>query len=87
MLVQSCDVHRTDDLHSFLKVFHIFVICVKKWQQKKCLSTTKSIKNIKCDSISILENILEYHRFQTMDFKDESWESANIRIPMYCLLS
>ncbi|VVC45407.1 Hypothetical protein CINCED_3A002913 [Cinara cedri] len=77
VLVQSCDVHRTDDLHSFMKVFHVFVTCVRKWQHKICLSTTESIKNEKPANNCVLESILEYHRFMTTDFKDETWESVN----------
>lgn len=58
-----------------MKVFHIFVICVRKLQQK--MSTNESIQIEKPISDCVLENILEYHRFKTSDFKDESWNIEN----------
>lgn len=77
VLVQSCDIHRTDDLHSFMKVFHIFVICVRKLQQKMSLSTNENIQIAEPTSNCVLKNILEYHRFKTSDYKDESWNIEN----------
>jgi len=61
-------------MHSLMKVFHIFVMCVNKQQQKHS-STTKILKSSnKC----VVENILEFHRMATMDLEDEYWESDNI---------
>lgn len=63
-------------MFSFLKVFHIFVICVNKWQQK-CTSTTERLEKLKHLKNSVTDNILEYHKMMTMDFNDKHWENEN----------
>lgn len=69
-----------------MKVFHIFVICVRKWQQDDTL-TSKQSEKPKPSSDCVVENILEYHKMTTMDFEDESWESEkNSSTPQYILL-
>lgn len=64
-------------MHSFMKVFHIFVMCVSKWQQK-CASAnesnTSSIEKSKSSSKCVIEHILDYHRVMTMNLEDEYWE-------------
>jgi hypothetical protein len=74
VLVQSCDAHCTENMHSFMKVFHIFVMCVRKWQQKCALTNKHDMENPKPSSKCVVEDILEYHRLMTMDFEDKDWE-------------
>lgn len=63
-------------MHSFMKVFHIFVMCVVKWQQK-CTTTTENLVKDKPSNNCLVENILVYHRMMTMDLEDEYWETKN----------
>lgn len=61
-------------MHSFMKVFHIFVLCVSKWQQKCTLTNEQNIEKSKPSSKCVIEHILDYHRVTTMDLEDEFWE-------------
>ncbi|XP_060879820.1 TELO2-interacting protein 1 homolog isoform X1 [Metopolophium dirhodum] len=78
VLVQSCDVHRTENMHSFMKVFHIFVMCVRKREQK-CTTITDNTEKSKSSSNCVIENILGYHKMMTLDLEnnldDEYWEN------------
>ncbi|XP_027842762.2 TELO2-interacting protein 1 homolog [Aphis gossypii] len=78
VLVQSCDVHRTENMHSFMKVFHIFIMCVRKREQK-CSPVSDHTEKSKSSSNCVIENILQYHKMKTIDlendFEDECWEN------------
>lgn len=68
-----------------MKVFHIFVMCVSKWQHK---STSKSVDATKQKPLSncVVENILEFHKLTTMDLNDKYWENENDNsLPWYNL--
>ncbi|XP_050532254.1 TELO2-interacting protein 1 homolog [Daktulosphaira vitifoliae] len=77
VLVQSCDIYREDYFNSFLKVFYIFVVCVRNWSQninkKPQLNPDKVLQTSDC----FIENILQYHRMMTMDFSsdNETWKN------------
>lgn len=76
-------------MHSFMKVFYIFVMCVRKWQQKCTLIDKHDMTIPKASSKCVVENILEYHRMMTMDFEDKYWEGNdnNSTQPWYILVS
>lgn len=78
VLVQSCDVHRTENMYSFMKVFHIFVMCVRKREQK-CTSLTDCVEKPKSSNNCVIENILGYHKMMTLDLEnnldDEYWKN------------
>lgn len=61
-----------------MKVFHIFVICVRKREQK-CSPISDPKENLLPLSNCAFENILEYHKMMTTDlddnFGDEYWKS------------
>ncbi|XP_050436981.1 TELO2-interacting protein 1 homolog [Adelges cooleyi] len=77
VLVQSCDAHRTDNLHSFLKVFYIFIVCVRNWLENSKPKIEFNYKKSKSSEGSIVENLLEYHRMSTIDLtrNDECWQN------------
>jgi len=60
-----------------MKVFHIFVMCVNKWQRRSLPTTTETVDESKPLSDCVVENILEFHRMITMDLDDAYWESKN----------
>lgn len=49
-------------------------MCVVKWQQQKCATTTEHLEKEKPSNGCLVENMLEYHRMMTMDLEDEYWE-------------
>lgn len=70
-----------------MKVFHIFVLYVKKWQQK-CASITKNVEKAKPSNNCVIENILAYHKMMTCNFDDEHWECEdNSNISRYIFYS
>lgn len=63
-----------------MKVFHVFVMCVNKWQNK-CTSVIENDK-LKPLSNCVVENILEYHKTVNLDLEDDFWErDINIKEP------
>uniref|UniRef100_A0A2H8TQG4 TELO2-interacting protein 1 n=2 Tax=Melanaphis sacchari TaxID=742174 RepID=A0A2H8TQG4_9HEMI len=78
VLVQSCDVHCTENMHSFMKVFHIFIMCMRKREQN-CTPITDNVDKSKSSSNCVIENILQYHKMMTLDsennLEDEFWEN------------
>lgn len=74
-------------MHSFMKVFHIFVVCVRKREQK-CTPIPDDIKKHKSSSNCVIENMLGYHKMMTLDLEnnldDEYWENEiNSNAPRY----
>lgn len=69
-----------------MKVFHIFVICVSKWQQENT-PTSKHSEKIQPLTECVIENIIEHHNIvKTMNLEDDCQESENIiNIPWYIL--
>lgn len=71
---------------SFMKVFHIFLICLNKCQQK-CISTIENVEKLKSSSNCVFEDILEFHKMTTMDLENEHWNNENdSNIPLYLYL-
>lgn len=69
-------------MHLFMKVFHIFMTSVNK-QQHKVSSTSENVQKSKFPNRCVVEDILEYHRIVTLDFKDKFWENDDSSVPWY----
>jgi len=69
-----------------MKVFHIFVTCVNKWQQRSN-SKFEDVPKSKSSSDCVIESILEYHKIMTMDFEDECWKNDQNSISRYIFSS
>lgn len=68
-----------------MKVFYIFVTCVRKWQQKHT-PKSEDVTQQKPFSNCVVEDILDFHKMTSMDLDDEYWETENSHsIPRYLI--